>query len=128
MVGAGAGAGSVGGGFSALMFGPRVGPSMGSTMAAGGSKGTGGAEDGGSLAKYGKLLAGSLSGFGQGMMDQNMRRTYGTARSGGYHDLMENQQINRFVNARPGKANATKAKIQEILSDPALSHLFEGRM
>ena len=80
------------------------------------------------MSKFGRGIAGSLGGFGQGMMDQNMRRTYGTARSGGYHDLMEDQQINRFVNAQPGKANATKAKIQELLSDPALSHLFEGRM
>ena len=98
MVGAGAGAGPVGGGFSTLMFGPRVGPSMGSIMAAGGSGGASGVDGGGDLAKYGKLLAGSLGGFGQGMMDQNMRRTYGTARSGGYHDLMQNQQIGDFVN------------------------------
>lgn len=106
MVGAGAG------GFAALMAGAPKAAGAGSSM----------------MSKFGKAAGGMVGGFGQGLMDQNMRRTYGTARSGGYHDLMENQQINRFVNAEPGKVNSTKAKIQELLSDPALSHLFEGRI
>jgi hypothetical protein len=66
------------------------GPGVGPTPVAGGDGGAGGDS-------MRRGFAGALGGFGQGMMDQNMRRTYGTARSGGYYDLMENRNIGDFV-------------------------------
>lgn len=56
---------------------------------------------GGSLmTKFGRGVGGTMSGFGQGLMDQKMRRTYGTARAGGYQDLMQDQQIGDFIRGR----------------------------
>lgn len=69
----------------------------------------GGAGSGG----FGRALGGALGGFGQGMMDQNMRRTYGTARAGGYHDLMENNQIQDFVTG--DNTQGLQMKFQDIL-------------
>ena len=44
-----------------------------------------------------RMGGGMLSGIGQGMMDRGMRQSYGAARTGGFRDLMENQDVGDFI-------------------------------
>lgn len=66
---------------------------------------------GGGDGSWGRRVGGALSGFGQGLMDTGMRRTFGTAGSGGYEDLMQKQKIGDFVRTGGRK------KAREIFSD-----------
>ena len=64
----------------------------------GGSKPPMGEEGGGDkFGPFRRRLGGMLGGFGQAMMDNEARKTFGVARTGGYQDLMENNQIQDFV-------------------------------
>ena len=62
-----------------------------------------------------RMGGGMVGGMGQGLMSQDFRRTYGAARSGGYGDLMENQNIQDFVTGDEGSRDLTK-RFQDLRS------------
>lgn len=73
-----------------------------------------------------RRLGGALGGFGQGLMSPEMRKTYGTARVGGYHDLMQNQEIGDFVQG--GISQELMKKFQDYQSRvaPAKRGMLSG--
>jgi hypothetical protein len=70
---------------------------------------------------------GAMGGMGQGMMDQNMRRTYESGRSGGFQDLMANKKIGDFVRTGGqqkagdvfGSGQRTRGMVESIMQPPA---------
>lgn len=87
--------------------------------------GAGGAQVPSMMSQIGRGLGGAMGGFGQAMMDQNFRRTYSTARGGGYSDLMQNQRIGDFIRGNDWM-HGLKRKVSSILTDPSLETAERG--